>query len=102
MADLTSQTTLTTAWSDIGTALGMQDGSSYALDVVAARMGATVYTAETDDSNQPSATVIGHPIRPLGSRRRDIDSRVFPKRSGHTAWARVDRGTATLVSTETE
>ena len=95
MADLTKELVIGTAWTEVRTALGIEDGRDYTFDVAKASSPiATVYWAVTDDANEPSAALTtGHPIRPT-------DTRVA---KGFTSeqrfWLRTDRGTAVLVAT---
>ena len=64
MADLTKQVSVTTSWTEITAPLGLEDGTTYLVDVDGVDTNAAVYSAETDDANAPGAAVIGHAIVP--------------------------------------
>ena len=72
---------------------------SYLIDAIGFSSGATIEDAATDTATPAPTVASGHPWVPR-SKNDEVLSRRLKKRSGAFIWARVDRGTATLVVTE--
>ena len=100
MTDLTTQTSLSTAWKDITTALSLAEGSRYLVDITGVDSRGVAFQAETDDANAP--TVSGHPVNPATRRLGGVTSRIYLQRDGVRLWMRVDRGDAVVVATGTD
>ena len=96
MADLTIQIELTETWKNVSAEAGLDPGSRYASDIFGLQPLAAVWSALTDDANEPTALILGHPWRPT-ARGRDVPTRSVQVEAGETLWVRVDRGTATLI-----
>ena len=97
MADISNGVGIDTDWTEITVPLGIEDGTSYQIDIVYADSAAVAWTAETDSEDAPSDGVNGNPIYP-SSHKRGADTRIFSKADGVFAWVRVDRGTAKVSS----
>ena len=97
MADLTQSLAVTQAWVDVSTGLGFVDGKNYFVSLVSADKAATLWWAETDSADAPTAAVIGHPVLPSDT-RRGVDSRIHNQRTGVYLWVRIDRGLGAAIS----
>ena len=99
MADLTKETEITTAWTEITAPLALQDGATYIIDVAQRNDPgpdpAVVYWALTDDANPPNVT--GHGLKP-GNSYAEFESREMTKDAGQRMWMRVSAGTATVAA----
>ena len=99
MADLTKEIALNTDWTNVTRAGALEDGKTYAGNLLPADQVLVVYQAVTDDGNPPSASITGHAwsVHPVetsdGVRHRTLVA-------GDTLWLKVETGTATLVLTE--
>ena len=96
MADITAELEISQEWTEITVPLGMRSGSTYLLDIASIQIKATIFSADTDDGATPP-TVSGHPWR--NETGAAIDQREVTPASGTFTWLRVDRNSATVVST---
>ena len=60
MADVTLNLELTGDWKDVKTELSLVDGTSYLVDVAAVQSGGRAQFATTDNTTEPSTTLIPH------------------------------------------
>ena len=96
MSDLTIQIELTETWKNVSAEGNLVEGQRYTSDIFGLQPLAAVWSALTDDANEPTESIIGHPWRPT-ARGQDVPTRSVQTGSGETLWARVDLGTATLI-----
>ncbi len=93
MASLTKSTEVGSAWVDVGTALGMADGSSYELEVqdkAGTGLGHAI-AVETDANAAPAADARGHQYYPRTA--AGGPTRVtFAKQANRWLWMRSAQG----------
>ena len=95
MADVTLNLELTGTWKDVKTELSLTDGMSYLVDIVAMQSGGRAQFATTDNTTEPSTTLIPHDW--ISSQD---PAREYPVKSNRYLWMRAERGTCVLVVTE--
>ena len=94
MADLTEEIELSGDWLNVSSLL--TEGTTYSGDLRSVEAGATVYQAITDDGNEPSGIITGHPWNPTFVGQPSANRRLTVSADSNL-WMRVSRGVATLV-----